>query len=110
MRNKRSDITSCPNRGGDPEYILHLVGKVITLGVEPVRIVEGLPENFSECGTENHKHALFLQVIGGVPRDYGTLARIRVLFWYACTAFSDRRRSNAPTGWRKRSVDGVRGF
>lgn len=41
---KRSGITNDPNRPDDPDYIIQLVGKVITVSVETVRIVQGLPE------------------------------------------------------------------
>lgn len=45
---KRSGITSDPNRDDDEAYIVNLVGRVITVSVETVRIVKGLPEQFSE--------------------------------------------------------------
>ena len=41
---KRSGIVNDPNRGDEPEYILRLVGKVISVSLETVGIVEGLPE------------------------------------------------------------------
>ena len=41
---KRSGIVNDPNRGDDSEYILRLVGKVISVSLETVEIVEGLPE------------------------------------------------------------------
>ena len=41
---KRSEIVNDPNRGDDPEYIVRLVGKVISVSLETVGIVEGLPE------------------------------------------------------------------
>ena len=41
---KRSGIVNDPNRGDDPEYIVRLVGKVISVSLETVEIVEGLPE------------------------------------------------------------------
>ena len=40
---KRSGIRSDPNRAADPEYILRLVGQVIRVSVETVRIVKALP-------------------------------------------------------------------
>ncbi len=40
---KRSGITSDPNRLDDPEYILRLIGQVVTVSVETVRIVKELP-------------------------------------------------------------------
>jgi len=41
---KRSGITNDPNRQDDPHYILRLIGQVITVSVETVKIVKGLPE------------------------------------------------------------------
>ena len=43
---KRSGITSDPNRPDDPEYIVRLVGQVVHVSLETVRIVGGLPEDF----------------------------------------------------------------
>ena len=40
---KRSGIANNPNRGEDPEYILRLIGQVITVSLETVDIVNGLP-------------------------------------------------------------------
>ena len=40
---KRSGISSDPNREDDPEYIVRLVGRVIAVSVESVRIVAALP-------------------------------------------------------------------
>ena len=40
---KRSGIVNDPNRGDDPEYIVRLIGKVISVSLETVKIVEGLP-------------------------------------------------------------------
>ena len=40
---KRSGIRSDPNRAEDPEYIVRLVGQVIRVSVETVRIVKALP-------------------------------------------------------------------
>ncbi len=40
---KRSGIRSDPNRPDDPEYIVRLVGQVVRVSIETVRIVEGLP-------------------------------------------------------------------
>ena len=37
---KRSGITSDPNRADDPEYIVRLVGQVVTVSVETVKIVK----------------------------------------------------------------------
>ena len=41
---KRSGIVNDPNRGGDPQYIVRLIGKVIAVSLETVGIVENLPE------------------------------------------------------------------
>ncbi|HEV2400499.1 MAG TPA: type ISP restriction/modification enzyme [Candidatus Sulfotelmatobacter sp.] len=41
---KRSGITNDPNRADDPTYILRLIGQVITVSLETVKIVKGLPE------------------------------------------------------------------
>ena len=41
---KRSGITNDPNRADDPTYILRLIGQVITVSLETVRIVKSLPE------------------------------------------------------------------
>ncbi len=43
---KRSGIASDPNRADDPEYIVRLVGQVVRVSLETVRIVGGLPEDF----------------------------------------------------------------
>jgi len=43
---KRSGIPSDPNRPDDPEYIVRLIGQVVRLSLETVRIVDGLPEDF----------------------------------------------------------------
>jgi predicted helicase len=40
---KRSGIRSDPNRADDPEYITRLVGQVVRVSIETVRMVEGLP-------------------------------------------------------------------
>ena len=40
---KRSGIVNDPNREEDPQYIVKLIGKVITVSLETVEIVEGLP-------------------------------------------------------------------
>jgi predicted helicase len=43
---KRSGIRSDPNRKDDPEYIVRLVGQVIQVSLETVKIVDGLPADF----------------------------------------------------------------
>ena len=40
---KRSGISNDPNRGDEPQYIVKLIGKVITVSLETVKIVKGLP-------------------------------------------------------------------
>jgi predicted helicase len=40
---KRSGITSDPNRTDDEEYIVRLIGRVVTVSVETVKLVRGLP-------------------------------------------------------------------
>jgi predicted helicase len=40
---KRSGITNDPNRLDDPEYIIRLIGQVVTVSLETVKIVRGLP-------------------------------------------------------------------
>jgi predicted helicase len=40
---KRSGIHSDPNRPDDPQYIVRLVGQVVRVSIETVRIVAGLP-------------------------------------------------------------------
>ena len=39
---KRSGITSDPNRADDPQHIVRLVGQVVTVSVETVRLVRAL--------------------------------------------------------------------
>jgi predicted helicase len=43
---KRSGIVSDPNRADDPEYIVRLVGQVVRVSVETVKIVNALPAQF----------------------------------------------------------------
>ncbi len=43
---KRSGISSDPNRADDPEYIVRLVGQVVRVSVESVKIVNGLPAEY----------------------------------------------------------------
>ena len=40
---KRSGITNDPNRLDDPQYIIRLIGKVITVSLETVKMVKSLP-------------------------------------------------------------------
>ena len=41
---KRSGITNDPNRADDAEYIVRLIGQVITVSLETMKIVNALPE------------------------------------------------------------------
>ena len=43
---KRSGIKSDPNREEDEEYIVRLVGQVVRVSVETVKVVKGLPGEF----------------------------------------------------------------
>jgi predicted helicase len=43
LTDKRSGITNDPNRDGDREYILRLIGQVITVSLETVKLVRSLP-------------------------------------------------------------------
>ena len=49
-RDKRSGITSDPNRLAGGEYIVRLVGQVVRVSIETVRIVSGLSANQKEWG------------------------------------------------------------
>ncbi len=40
---KRSGITNDPNRPDDPQYIVNLIKKVVTVSLETVKLVKGLP-------------------------------------------------------------------
>src|SRR5437879_10734484 len=41
---KRSGITNDPNRADDPQYIVRLIGQVITVGLETVQLVMSLSD------------------------------------------------------------------
>ena len=43
---KRSGIVNDPNDAARPRYLVELIGSVITVSLETLRIVEGLPETF----------------------------------------------------------------
>ena len=45
---KRSGITNDPNRADDPEYIVRLVGQVITVSLETMKLVKSLPPLVTE--------------------------------------------------------------
>ena len=40
---KRSGITNDPNRADDPQYIVRLLGQVITVSLETLAIIKALP-------------------------------------------------------------------
>ena len=40
---KRSGITNDPSRPDDPEYIVRLLGQVITVSLETVMVLKGVP-------------------------------------------------------------------
>jgi predicted helicase len=42
-KDKRSGIVNDPNRADDREYIVKLIGKVITVSIETMNVVKGLP-------------------------------------------------------------------
>ena len=42
-RDHRSGITNDPNRPDDPEYIVRLLGQVITVSLGTVKVVKALP-------------------------------------------------------------------
>jgi len=46
---KRSGITSDPNRPDDPEYIVRLVGQVVRVSLETVKLVASLPADLHTC-------------------------------------------------------------
>ena len=43
---KRSGIKSDPNRPDDPEYIVRLVGQVVRVSLQTVKLVSGLPKEY----------------------------------------------------------------
>jgi len=49
----RSGIASDPNRPDDPQYIVRLIGQVITVSVETVRLVERLAAEVTLPVTES---------------------------------------------------------
>jgi predicted helicase len=49
---KRSGIVSDPNRDDDPEYIVKLVGQVVRVSLETVRIVNALPAEYTASAVE----------------------------------------------------------
>ena len=49
-QDKLSGIRSDPNRADDEEYIVRLVGQVVRVSLETVKIVAELPERYAEGG------------------------------------------------------------
>ncbi|RKZ88276.1 MAG: DNA helicase, partial [Candidatus Parabeggiatoa sp. nov. 3] len=43
---KRSGIVNDPNREAEESYILELVKKIITVSLETIKVIEGLPRDF----------------------------------------------------------------
>lgn len=52
---KRSGITNDPNREDDPQYIVRLIGQVITVSLETMKIVKALPATFMACEAGNRQ-------------------------------------------------------
>ena len=50
---KRSGITNDPNRADDPTYILRLIGQVVTVSLETVKIVGQLPSTGIDAKLQN---------------------------------------------------------
>ena len=50
---KPSGIVNDPNRADDPQYIVRLIGKVVSVSLETVKIVAGLPELGVDVGPES---------------------------------------------------------
>ncbi len=48
IEDMRSGIVSDPNNLDDEEYIVRLLGKVMTVSMETVRLVEGLAQAFTQ--------------------------------------------------------------
>ncbi len=44
---KRSGIKSDPNRPDDPEYIVRLVGQVVRVSLDTVRLISSLPNDYA---------------------------------------------------------------
>jgi predicted helicase len=45
---KRSGIKSDPNRSDEPEYIVRLIGQVVRVSLETVKIVAGFPKEYAD--------------------------------------------------------------
>ena len=46
-QDKRSGIVSDPNRADDPDYIVRLVGQIVKVSLDTVRIVNALPPEYT---------------------------------------------------------------
>ena len=73
----RSGITSNPNRADDEEYIVRLVGRVVTVSVETVRLVRELAQVIAVADWMDQQSEL-LQSFGSVtprhkPEDFQAL-------------------------------------
>ena len=68
---KRSGIVNDPNRADDPQYILRLIGKVVSVSLEKVRAVDGLPELGTNEGVSDRGSVLMgeKEEILGVPTN-----------------------------------------
>ena len=44
---KRSGLVNDPNRADQPRYVVDLIGRVITVSLKTVEIIENLPARFS---------------------------------------------------------------
>ena len=58
---KRSGITNDPNRPDDPEYIVRLLGQVITVSLETVKVVKGCRRWTSEVCMAGDRHGALAQ-------------------------------------------------
>jgi predicted helicase len=43
-RDENNKIVSDPNRADDEEYVVRLIGQVVTVSVETMKLVKSLPE------------------------------------------------------------------
>ena len=53
----RSRITSDPNRPDDPQYIVRLVGQVIRVSLESMKIVNALPPEYADADKDSGQTA-----------------------------------------------------
>ena len=54
---KRSGIVKAPHRLDDPQHIVHLIGKVMTVSLETVKIVGGCRSKWSSTNPPEKKSA-----------------------------------------------------